>query len=108
MIKALPLPRIFCSGLKLFSSTGKPVKIKYCGVDDAAILPVAASPGTKFQAVNGGEVFWMLRFKDGEAELDIRKRFIRKKRKPVDLTPGEFDIPVMLMRHPDRVFTRNE
>jgi DNA-binding response OmpR family regulator len=50
----------------------------------------------------------MLRFKDGEVEIDIKKRFIRKKRQSVDLTPREFDILATLMRHPDKVFTRSE
>jgi DNA-binding response OmpR family regulator len=50
----------------------------------------------------------MLKFKDGEVEIDIQSRFIKKKGKPVDLTPREFEILASLMRRPNKVFTRKE
>ncbi|GHV37024.1 hypothetical protein FACS1894187_12770 [Synergistales bacterium] len=50
----------------------------------------------------------MIRFSNGEVEIDLKKRFIRKRRRPIDLTPREFEILTALMEDPDKVFSRDE
>jgi DNA-binding response OmpR family regulator len=44
----------------------------------------------------------------GEVSIDLERRQVSVGSEPVDLTPTEFDLLVVLARHPGRVFTRLE
>jgi DNA-binding response OmpR family regulator len=44
----------------------------------------------------------------GDLEIDIGKRIVTLKGKEVDLTQKEFDLLMLLTRHPKQVFSRNQ
>ncbi|MCH5586649.1 response regulator transcription factor [Shimazuella sp. AN120528] len=47
-------------------------------------------------------------FRDGELVIDVGKQMVLKHGKEVHLTPGEFKLLVVLARHPNRPFSREE
>lgn len=48
------------------------------------------------------------RFNDGDLIVDLQNRIIQKQGKPVNLTPNEFRIFAVLVKHPTKTFTREE
>jgi DNA-binding response OmpR family regulator len=44
----------------------------------------------------------------GDVHIDLERRLVTVEGQPVDLTPTEFDLLLVLARHPGRVFTRLE
>jgi DNA-binding response OmpR family regulator len=50
----------------------------------------------------------MLPMMFGDLEIDIGKRIVTLKGKEVDLTQKEFDLLMLLTRHPKQVFSRNQ
>ena len=63
------------------------------------------STGTKaFQVVENART--ELRF-DG-LEIDVAKRLVRKQKQEIDLTFTEFEILHLLVRNPDRVFSKEQ
>lgn len=53
-------------------------------------------------------LFEKSRFNGGDLEIDLSMRSIRKKGNEVKLTPIEYSILEAMMRHPRKVFTRDE
>lgn len=47
-------------------------------------------------------------WRDEDLIVDFQKRIVKKKRMEVSLTPNEFNILVILIKYPGKVFTRNE
>jgi len=45
---------------------------------------------------------------DGELEIDISKKIVHKRGVKVHLTPNEFKLLLVLIHHPNRVFSREE
>ncbi|HEY4439345.1 MAG TPA: response regulator transcription factor, partial [Candidatus Elarobacter sp.] len=43
-----------------------------------------------------------------DVEVELESRTVRRAGKPIDLSPLEFDLFVTLLRHPRRVFTRDQ
>lgn len=50
----------------------------------------------------------ILIFNNGDLEIDLNKRLVKKRGKKVYLTTKEFDILVSLLRNPGKVFTREQ
>jgi DNA-binding response OmpR family regulator len=53
-------------------------------------------------------LFSELSMNDGELVADILRHEIRKNGKPVSLTPDEYNILMVMLKYPTKVFTRDE
>lgn len=45
---------------------------------------------------------------DGELEVDLNQKIVKKNNVVIHLTPNEFKLLIVLLQYPNRVFTRNE
>jgi DNA-binding response OmpR family regulator len=78
----------------------KPFSLKELGARADAALRRAADDLTPLAAKNS--------FRDGDLTVDFEKNLIRKKERPVSLTPSEAKILAALIKYPGKVFTRAE
>ncbi|MDR1574125.1 MAG: response regulator transcription factor [Clostridiales Family XIII bacterium] len=78
----------------------KPFSLKELGARADAALRRAADDLTPLTAKNS--------FRDGDLTVDFEKNLIRKKERPVPLTPSEAKILAALIKYPGKVFTRAE
>lgn len=47
-------------------------------------------------------------FNDGDLEIDLESRSVKKRSREIRLTPNEFQILAALVKYPNKVFTRDE
>jgi DNA-binding response OmpR family regulator len=78
----------------------KPFSLKELGARADAALRRAADDLTPLTAKNS--------FRDGDLTVDFEKDLIRKKGRPIPLTPSETKILAALIKYPGKVFTRAE